>query len=499
MRDSVRHLSKGVAIYGAGDAAVQVVNILLLTVYVKLGYLDKSDYGAIAVITSVEMIAKIVSRWGLDGAFMRFFHDRAAGGPLEQMTSTIVWFMVGANGLVFAAAIAASGWLGDWLFHTPVYLLAFRLMLINTCLISLTFVPFHVMRLRNEATTYSALVFARSAGTTLLRGIFVIGLGWGLTGWYGADLALTIILWPILWRWIRPLLAVRFDRTDIGLALRFGLPRLPHGLAQQALDAGNKMLLKAHVGLDNLGVYQNGFALGTGIRFFTSAFETAWAPFYYATSRRPEAREVFGKIATYGLAVLTLLVAITVAVSRDVILVMLTPDYLKAEPVIPLIAIGMALQGVYLLTSIGLNLTSRTEYYPVGTFAALGVGMTSGLVLMPRYGIKGAAIAFLLSTLTQTAVSFYFARRFYPVSYEVGRIVRVLAAGVIAALAGLWLVPAWPPIVGLIARTAVTAAVFAGLLAASGFLRNTERAFVAETIATLRRRAPAGLKPSNDV
>ena len=77
-------------------------------------------------------------------------------------------------------------------------------------------------------------------------------------------------------------------------------------------------------------MYQNGFTLGTAIRFFTSAFETAWAPFYYATSRKPGAAEVFGKIATYGVAVLTLLVAISVAVAHDVILVMLKPEYLPA-------------------------------------------------------------------------------------------------------------------------------------------------------------------------
>jgi len=496
VRDSVRHLSKGVAIYGAGDAAIQIVNVLLLFVYVKGGFLVEQDYGALALILAFEMVAKIISRWGLDGAFMRFFHDRPVGGPLERMTSTIIWFTIAADVIVFAMMLAASGWIGARLFPRPDYVLAFRLMLVNTLLISLTFVPFHLMRLRNESTTYAALVFARSAGTVVGRIGLVIGLGWGLAGMFAADLMVTVILLPVLWRWVKPLLWATFSTEDLRLALRFGLPRLPHGLAQQGLDAGNQLLLSQYIPLDKQGVYKNGFTLGTGIRFFTSAFETAWAPFYYATSRRPEAPEVFGKIATYGLAVLTLLVAITVAVSHDVILVALKPTYLAAEPVIPLIAVGMALQGVYLLTSIGLNLTKRTEYYPVGTFAALAVGMTSGLVLMPRWGIKGAAVAFLLSTLTQTAVSFHFARRFYPVSYEVGRIARVLAAGVIAALAGLWLVPAWPPFIGLVARTGVTAAVFAGLLAASGFLRNTERAFVAETMAALRRRAPAGPKPS---
>ncbi|HXT71507.1 MAG TPA: lipopolysaccharide biosynthesis protein [Vicinamibacterales bacterium] len=491
MREKLGHLGKGVAIYGAGDAAVNVVNFLLLAVYVKFGYLDTNDYGAIAIITAFEGIAKIVSRLGLDGAFMRHFHDRAAGGPLERMASTIVWFLLGVNILVFAPAIALSGWVGDRFMHNIAYVPAFRLMLINTFLISLTFVPFHLMRLRNEAVTYSGFVFARSAGTTLLRGVLVMGLGWGFTGWYAADLILTLALWPLLWRWMSPVLTTAFDRKELATVLRFGLPRLPHGIAQQALEAGNKMLLKAHVGLEQVGVYQNGFTLGTGIRFFTSAFETAWAPFYYATAKQPDARTVLSKTTTYGVAVLTLLVATTVAVSHDVILVILTPTYLAAVPVIPLIAIGMAAQGLYLFTSIGLNLTSKTQYYPVATFAALAVGLGAGALLMPRFGMTGAAVAFALSGATQTLVAFTFARRFYPIQYEIGRLARVVAAGALAAIGAVWLVPDLPPVAGLVVRGLVTTSAFGAVLLASGFFRKSERDFLNELVARFRRRPTA--------
>ena len=491
MREKLGHLGKGVAIYGAGDAAVNVVNFLLLAVYVKFGYLDTNDYGAIAIIAAFEGIAKIVSRVGLDGAFMRHYHDRAAGGPLERMTSTIVWFLISVNVLVFAAALAVSGWIGDRFIHNVAYVPALRLMLVNTLLLSLTFVPFHLMRLRNEAVTYSAFVFARSAGTTLVRGVLVIGFGWGLTGWYAADLILTLALWPLLWRWMKPVVTAAFDRQELVTVLRFGLPRLPHGLAQQGLEAGNKMLLKAHIGLEQVGVYQNGFTLGTAIRFFTSAFETAWAPFYYATAKSPDAKTVLSKMTTYGVAVLTLLVAGTVAVSRDVILVILTPTYLAAVPVIPLIAIGIAAQGVYLLTSIGLNLTSKTKYYPVATFAALGVGLGSGALLMPKFGTTGAAVAFALSGLTQAAVAYSFARRFYPIPYESARLIRVVLSGAVAALAGVWLVPAMPPLAGLVVRGLVVVGAFAGLLAASGFFRKSERSFLSEIVSRFRRRQTA--------
>jgi O-antigen/teichoic acid export membrane protein len=67
VRGPAKHLTKGVAIYGAGDAITTVVNFLLLPVYVKFNILTPTDYGALALIMSVETFAKVLSRLGLDG------------------------------------------------------------------------------------------------------------------------------------------------------------------------------------------------------------------------------------------------------------------------------------------------------------------------------------------------------------------------------------------------------------------------------------------------
>jgi O-antigen/teichoic acid export membrane protein len=486
LRDRIRHLSKGVAIYGAGDAAIQIVNFALIAVYVKKGYLQEVDYGALGLIVGIEAFAKVLSRFGLDGAFMRYFHDRA--DALPRFSSTIFWFLLALNSTLLALALAASGWIGARLFDVPGYVTALRLMLVNVFLIALTFIPFHAMRMRDAAATYSGLVFARSAGTLVLRILFVIVLGFGLTGMYLADLIVTLALLPMLWRWARPYVRWLFSRADLKTALRFGLPRVPHGLALQTLDGGNKLLFNRYIGQAGLGVYQNGVTLGTGIKFFTSAFETAWAPFYYATARQADAKVVFSKMTTYGVAVLALLVAGTSVVARDVILVMLTPNYLDAAPILPLIALGMGFQGIYLLTSIGLNLTGRTEFYPMSTFLAAGVGLGSGVILMPRYGVVGAAIAFLLAYVTQAVAAFILARRLYPIPYEAGRIARVIVAALVAAIVAAWAVPALPPLAGLLARGTVTVLVYFGVLWLTGFLRPTERAYLRELGIRWRRR-----------
>jgi O-antigen/teichoic acid export membrane protein len=304
---------------------------------------------------------------------------------------------------------------------------------------------------------------------------------------YLADLVVTLVLVPSRWPWFRPYVRRLFSRDDLRTALRFGLPRVPHGLAQQALDGGNKLLLGRYISQAQLGIYQNGVTLGSGIKFFTSAFETAWAPFYYRTAEQPDGRDVLRKVTTYGAALLTVLVAATTAVAEDVVRVMLTPDYLPAAKLLPLIALGMAFQGAYLMTSIGLNLTSRTEFYAVATFAAAAMGLGTGVLLMPRYGAVGASIAFLLSYATQASVALAFAHRFYPIRYEVGRLARIVCAGVVAALAALWIVPPLPAVLGLFARGLTTVGVYVAALWVTGFLRRTERAFLREALTRLRR------------
>jgi O-antigen/teichoic acid export membrane protein len=306
---------------------------------------------------------------------------------------------------------------------------------------------------------------------------------------YLTDLAITLVLLPLMWPWMKPLLARRFSIDELRATLRFGLPRLPHGLASQTLDANPKLLLARHATAADVGVYQNGVTLGTGVAFFKNAFETAFAPFYYATAREPDAKVVFSKMATYGAAVFVLLVAGTVAVARDAILVLLDPSWLGALPVVPLVAIAFALQGVYQLTSIGLNLTNRTEFYSTATITAALVSVGAGWWLIPRYHVVGAAETVLVSYGTQVAMAFVMSQRMYPVHYEYGRVLRVVGAGVGAAAAGSWMLPAsTPALAGLVLRGVLTIVVYAALLWISGFLRPTERAFLREIRARLARR-----------
>lgn len=493
MRKTLGSLSKDVAIYGAGDVAVTAAGYLLLPLYLKV--LTEADYGALALILGVETFTKILFRFGLDGAFMREWQDCADDHARRTLTSTLLIFLILASGGLLLLAQLAMPWLAASLFGDAAgtYTVALRLVLLHTFLLTFTFVPFHLMRIEKAAVTFSAFTFGRSVTTLLLRILLVLQLGWGLTGMVVADLAVTVVLIPLLWPWYRRVLAPAFSMDVLRRALRFGLPRLPHGLAQQALDAGNRMLLSRFVPLNTLGVYQISGTIGQAIKLFLSAFETGWAPFYYATAKQTDAKAVFAKIATYGIAILLLLTAGLTAIAEDLVrmITLETPwsdeAYRQAAVVVPLIGFGLAWQGVYLLTSIGLNLTGQTQYYPLTTFAAAGVGLGSGVLLMPQYGVEGAAVSFMLAYVTMAVVGAWFAQRQYPMRYEHGRIIRLLVVAGASAAAGLWL-PVDGPLIGVLARGTTVVAMFGIGLGATGFLRATERALITQMLTRVRGR-----------
>jgi O-antigen/teichoic acid export membrane protein len=466
----IRELSKNLAIYGLGDVAIQLVNFALLRVYVE--YLSAADYGVLALLGSVEAITKLFFRWGVDGSFMRFWYDCPDDRTRQRLSSTLFIFLLVTNGILLIAAVAASPAIARWL-DAPNYTLALQLVLLNTFAIGFTFIPFHVLRMQQKAREFSLLAFARSVSTLVLRLALVVGLGYGVMGVVVADLVVTAALLAVMVRWFAPLVRPVFSSTVLREALAFGLPRVPHGFAQQVIAVGDKFVLSLFVPLSQLGLYSMGVSVGLIQKVFLAAFEYAWAPFYYATVREPGAQRVFSAVTTYGIAVLALMTAGLSAIARDLLEVITGGQYTAAAGVVAWTALGVFLQGVYLMTSIGLNITRRTTYYPVSTAVAAAVNIGLNFALIPKIGIMGAAYANGAAYATQAAIAYAFSQHFYPIKYEGGRILRVVVSAVIA-YASARAIPEIDPLAGVVVRGTTVVVVMAAGLWLGGFLKPEE-------------------------
>jgi O-antigen/teichoic acid export membrane protein len=488
----LRELSISLTVYGVGDVAVQLANFFLLPLYVHL--LSPTDYGVIGVLLVVEQILRVVYRWGIDGAFMRFYYDCEDQAARQLLASTICFFLLGVSGTLLAAGVIAAPWVSHALFGSPAWTLPFRLVLINAFLGCLSFLPFFVLRIEGQAGTFVKLTFATNVSTLLSKLVFVAGFRMGVPGVYWADLVVAVGMLIVLLPRYAALIRPRFSPALLRTCLSFSLPRVPHGIAHQLIAGVDRYLLSRFVPLKDVGIYNVGASLGFGLKLFLSAFETAWAPFYFSEMKLPGAKDTFRTVTTYGFGVLVLLAAGLAATASDIVRLMTAPRFYGAAEIVPWIGMAVVLQGVYLLTSIGLNISKRTGFYPISTGIAAATAVCANLFLIPRYGVLGAAWSTMIAYGVLAATGMAFSQYVYPLRYEWGRLARLVVAGVAATAAGRMILPAttWPP-AGIFARGLTTVAVYVLVLTSLGFFepRETRRMQQLVTAVWSARKRPA--------
>ncbi len=469
----LKSLLGSVAVYGLGDIATSVVSLLLLPIYTR--FLTPSDYGVLAMLVTIEAVAKIAFRWGADTAFMRLFFDCADVRARQRLASTIFFFLLALNGLCVAGSVAAANWFSGVLFGSSQHGVLIALTVVNTFVGGFFFIPLQVLRIGQKARQFIAFTFARSAGTLVLRLALVVGAGMGVRGVVVADAIITTALAVALIWWFAPLIRPVFSRAILRDVLAFGLPRIPHSLAHQVIGLADRYFLNAYGTLRDVGLYSIGATFGLAPKLFLSAFEYAWTPFFLGAMHEPDARRIYATVSTYIVAMLTMIVAVLCAVAPDVIRIATAAEFHGAAAVVPWIALGAMCQGLYVVGSIGIIITKQTRLYPLATGIAAGASLLANALLIPRYGLMGAAWANTLSYGTLTLVTVSLSWRSYPIPYEWVRLLKVAVAGIVAYAVTDRLVPfTLPPVVGAVTRAFLTVALDVGGLYLAGFFNPGE-------------------------
>lgn len=435
--EKLKRLFSDTGIYGTGEVATSALNFLLLPVYTR--YLSPSDYGVIALVIVLEAATKILFRWGIDGAYLRLYYDCQSDDARRKLTSTLFAFLFVVNGIVVAFTTIQASIISHWLFGSVEYADLLRMVLLNTFVISFFFFPYSVLRVEERTKPVAVLAFSRSASVLIMRLLFVVGAGTGVRGVVLADLVVSVGFAIVAAKWVLPLLRMTFSKVVIREALSFGLPRVPHGIAHSAIALSDRYLLSLFVTITEVGVYSIGATFSLAIKLFLGAFDYAWTPFYLSLMKDRQAKQIFSKVTTYVFGVEVLLVTGLSAIGGDLVRLMTTSEFYGASVVVPWVALGVLFQGVYQLTVIGLNITKRTRYLPVATGIAALVSITGNLVLIPRYGVIGAAWASAISYAVLALIAMRLSQMHYYIDYEWGRLAKVAISALVAyALARLF-------------------------------------------------------------
>ena len=426
-------LSQHSIIYGLGVVVSQLVGFFLIPVYTR--YLTTSDYGHLELLQITGTMLGVIFVMGLNSALVRSYFLCDNADEKKRVVSTAFVFLSASSALLTLLLVALAGSFSSLLFGSPEYTQYFRLIFLVLFFDTSIMVGLTVFMVRQEPVNYALVTVTRVVLGIVLNIVFVVVLHKGVLGILEASVITSAFIYLVLLGSVIRRTGFSFSVEELKRMLAFGLPLVPGGLAFYILTLSDRYFLQFFSTTTELGLYSLGYKFGLVVgALLVGPFSTAWGPFAFAMAKEPHVKQTFSRVLTYFVLV-AMFVALALSVlSKEVLHVMATPAFFNAYKVVPLIALSYVLYGCYYILSIGLSLEAKTKYIAVvvGTIAIVNLGFN--YLLVPSYGMMGAASATLIAFLLLALVSFLASQRFFRVDYDWGRIVKIcLAAGVVYA------------------------------------------------------------------
>lgn len=347
-----------------------------------------------------------------------------------MVVTTSLWLILAFSFPVGLLALVLSKPLASLLTGSPAYTTWVVLGIAGVAFKVLLRLPLAVLRAREQSRRYAGFSLAQTVAGLGLAVLFVVGLRLGGRGVLLSQLVAELLLCAYLIPTTLRGLTLRFSRKDAHDLLGYGLALIPATLLSFLIHLSDRYFLKHFASLSAVGIYALGYRFGEILYFVILAFELAYPQFLFGHLKSPEARPLYARVCTYYLALMGLMWLCVSLPAEEIVSIMAHPAYHDAYRVIPWIAGAFLFQGVGVVWNVGMQVHRIARYRLLisGATATLTLGVN--FLLIPRYGMMGAAAAVLAAFVFQFIVQVLVGHRLYPIPYEWGRIIRLTAVGV---------------------------------------------------------------------
>lgn len=385
-------------IYTAGNITARGLNFVIQIVLWS-NIFKPADYGQIAYCYVFISFMAVVLPFGLDAAFLNYY----LRGKDKKSYLSNVYAMVFLIATLFVLVF--------FIFRKNLAPLAVRSDITALLSLSLFILFFDILnnlgilylRAKERAGLSVILQNIEIVIRLLILILLVSSLGTKIIYILWANAASSLILLIVLSILMLPELKIRLISTDvIKTLLLFGLPFMLSGIFDRSIELADRRLLGYFTDDANVGMYTASYTIAVLIRLLVYSFNAGWQPYFLREIDKPQGLQRMEKIymRTAGLLLLawTLaslwmpeIVRIPLGAGRHI----LNAAYWPAIPVIPVIMAAYVLMGLYFLELPGIYHHNKTYLNAVFMGLAALVNILLNVLLIPRMGMMGAAIATL--------------------------------------------------------------------------------------------------------
>lgn len=434
-------LISNAGLYVSGEILQKGIAFLLVPIWAS--FLTPYDYGIIGTLAAFSGVLLTLFVMGLHGAVVRYFYDYSDNtGQQKNFITALVLFQMVLPSIVLLALNVWGPLLWDYCvrasFPFDPYV---RLMLWSTYVASLLQIPLALYRAQQKAISVVYAKYGQFFIAVISHFIFLVGLRWGAYGVLlsqfiaGFILAAILILllfrtwftWPVNWRHVQT-------------GLFYGLPLVPHLLADWVMRLGDRIILTRMVSLSEIGLYSLGCTLGGIMGFVVSGINQAWSPYYFRLmTSDPNPDEKIIRIVTLYVVTISGICLIAILFAGELIHIFLPERFYGSISFVAPILLAHLMIGFYYFAAAPLYFYKKTKLIPVLTGAGAILNIVLNLLFIPHFGAIAAAWTTTASNSFVFLVFFLVSRKYQKINWPLLKyglfvLVVTISAGAVSQL-----------------------------------------------------------------
>lgn len=399
--------------YSLSGTAVTLGGLISFPLFTRL--LTSDEYGLMSLIGATLTFLVAVGKLGMQHSALRFYSQAKGctsefglshyyptviiGMACTGLVATLIW-------LVGSGLIPATFWNDSRL--PLLFMITSPLILLRV--LDSTFT--NILKAQERSGLVSIYAVLKRYGSIALILVTLFFIQKDLLGLYYATIISELILLIALALLARRSIETTFGRFSSPLfksMLWFGIPMIGYEAAAIMLNIGDRFVIQYFVGPELLGAYSAAYNLCEYVEGIVIASMVSSAlPMYlrlWEEDGKQAARNFIQQSLHYYFLIGFPIVGGLCAVGSDLLVFLASEKYISGSSIIPYVISGMTINGATVLFGAGLFIRKQSLKIMglVGISALANILMN--IVLVPHYGIEGAAIATLASLVGLTILT----------------------------------------------------------------------------------------------
>lgn len=394
-------LSKATVWYTIGNLFVRSVSFILLPLYSNL--INTTEFGDYALIMSLYAIISVFYYSGLQSALSKFYLEENDETKRKELFSTILNAIAVTGFILTIIIFIVRGWISGILTGSYLYSDLIGMVFAALFFESIAYIIIHLLRtkeLARRVVVYSAF----SAAFNFILNIYLVYyLRQGIYGIILAQLITSIFLLVILLPFLKENYIRIFNPAQVKVIYIFAIPLIISGVLSYSVDVIDRFIIDHFLGTREVGIYSFSYRIAMIMNVFVLSLRSAWTPYSIKLYNEGNYNVEFGKSFIKILAA-GLLIFLIVSMFIDDLFNfhsgnfhLFDPAYRSGIKIIPVILLSYLLSAIVTYYSVYPYISGKSIHFLISDSIALIINIVLNFILIPVYGIMGAAFATFFS------------------------------------------------------------------------------------------------------